>query len=97
MSNPEKSVGLRWAEDVISVYEAGGTADPGWSVARNELFNWATSDENKEKFYSSLVPKAAEIIQKFSGDEDEEFVARSERKSVSELRTILRETLESAK
>ena len=89
----EKHVGLRWAEDVIAIYEAGGTAEPGWSKARNELHTWATTEENKEKFYSQLVPKAAEIIQKFSGDEDESFIAREERRSVGELKMILRETL----
>lgn len=93
----ERHVGLRWAEDVIAIYESGGTADPGWTAARNELFNWATIAENKEKFYSQLVPKAAEIIQKFSSDEDEAFVAREERRSVNELKSILRETLEGVK
>jgi hypothetical protein len=93
----ERHVGLRWAEDVIAIYESGGLADPEWSAARNELFNWATIAENKEKFYSQLVPKAAEIIQKFSGDEDGAFVAREERRSVGELKSILKETLASIK
>lgn len=89
----DKSLALRFAEDVIAVYESGKECNKDWSEHRRELHNWANTDENKEKFYTSMVPKAAEIIQKYSGDEDEAFVAREERRSVNELKSILRETL----
>jgi hypothetical protein len=93
----EKSTALRFAEDVMAVYESGLECDKEWPVQRRELHTWANLGENKEKFYTSMVPKAAELIQKYSGDEDEAFIVREERRSVNELKFMLKETVASIK
>jgi hypothetical protein len=97
MSEPEKSIGLRYAEDVIAVYEAGMECDKDWPIRRRELHAWANLGENREKFYSQLVPKAAEVLHKHSGDDDADFIAREERRSVNDLKLLLKETLASVK
>lgn len=89
----EKSTALRFAEDVMAVYESGLECDKDWPIQRRELHAWANLGENKEKFYTSMVPKAAELIHKFSGDEDEAFIVREERRSVADLKLLLRETI----
>lgn len=89
---------LTWADDVLAVYEASSKECPKtWSKARRELKEWAELTENRQVFYTNLIPKAIDIIQKFRKDETEDAIVKEERKSIAELKAILADTLASVK
>lgn len=92
--NPE----LAWARDIIAVYERQGKGVPrNASAAQRELYDWASDADNKSELFTKLVPKAIEVLAKFSKAEDEGEVVRVERKSIAQLRSVLQETLDDSK
>lgn len=91
-----KDIELNWAKDVIAVYQAQGATSPkSWSTARKSLFDWAKDSDNLNLLYSNLVPKAIEILAKHDKVKEGGEIEKSEKRSVQELRFILKSVLES--
>jgi hypothetical protein len=88
---------LSWARDVIAVYQSQGCSTPkSWSNARKSLFRWVGEEDNINLLYSNLVPKAIEVLAKHDKVKEEGEIEKSEKKSVQELRFILKTVLESS-
>ena len=95
----EKNPELAWARDIIAVYNCAGKALPGnASASRKALHAWVTDEEagNKTELFTKLVPKAIEIINRYSKDDTEDEITRVERKSIAELRALIKETIQGA-
>lgn len=103
IADPTKSVNLSpeasWAEDVVFVYQnlthLVSEADAG-SSGRYALHRWASEEKNMDKFLKDMVPKAMDTLAKNqrSGDDED---ARFEAKSVSELKELIRRTVQESK
>lgn len=89
---------LQYAKDCLTVYRYLGRAMPkkGVTDAARELHDWVANPDNKQKFLSTILPKAQDTLAKFKDKEDQGEVVQAEKRSIAELRQFLEVELEKA-
>ncbi len=93
---------LIWAEDVLTVYRNLGkiitTKSLEGSSSAKALHDWVNADaKNETTFLTSMVQKATEIKQKYSGKEIDDKVVEPERKTILDLKFRLAEAVDESK
>ena len=81
------------------MYNCAGKALPkNASASRTALHAWVTDKNagNKTELFTKLVPKAIEVINRYSKADTEDEITRVERKSIAELRALIKETVQGA-
>jgi hypothetical protein len=64
------------------------------SAAVRIMHDWASNPENQEKWYSVIVPKAVDTLQKAKREStDDDKIVAIERKGIDELKQILGEAI----
>lgn len=92
---------LEFSQDVLWVYRhlAYVQLDKGHegvTKQRKELWQWASTSGNREKFLTAMVPKAEEALRKHNATNDSEKAVKVERKTIAELKHRLDISLEEA-
>lgn len=98
MSQNEKD--LQYAFEVLEVYRSLGDMSSECNFrtsSAKKLYEWASNEPNQEKFFSQMVPKATELIQKHRETETPDEIVKAENKSIAELRVILLEEVEKSR
>lgn len=83
---------LTWARDVMFVYANLSTRVHKEDVtpSRYSLHRWASDEKNMEKFLSTMVPKATDMLQKArSKDAGTDEAEKLEHRAISELQALL--------
>ncbi len=88
---------ISYARDVMYVYKhisAMSSDLPNPTSAQKGLWEWATNPENKEKFFSTILPKAQDTIIKQKKTEDPDAQIVDERRAIKDLKVLLAEAVE---
>lgn len=101
IENPNQQVerpsGLTWANDVMFVYANLSAKVEHGTVPHGQyaLHRWASDEKNIDKFLTTMVPKATDMLQKAKSRESEsDESVKLEHRAISELQALLDQAID---